>query len=125
MTINYEEIWQALPNPAMLLDENGRFEEINGAAEDFLAMSAKALRRYVFTELAGPDSRVSDLIGRVAQSGSALGEYTVDFTWPEAPVRVVDMFAVPLEGARILVMIHPRANAERMGRQLSSRGAAR
>ncbi|MEM7056799.1 MAG: ATP-binding protein [Pseudomonadota bacterium] len=125
MSINYEHIWQALPNPAVLLDAAGRFEEINGAAESFLAMSAKALKRHEFVHLAGSDSRVADLIGRVAKTGSALGEYTVEFSWPEAPVRVVDLFAVPIEEDRILVTIHPRANAERMGRQLSSRGAAR
>ena len=125
MTIDYEQIWQALPNPTILLDGDGRFEDINGAAEDFLAMSARGLRKHVFTELAGPDSRVADLVRRVVQTGSALGEYTVEFAWPDAPARVVDLFAVPLENDRVLVTIHPRANAERMGRQLSSRGAAR
>ena len=142
---DYEALWQALPNPALLLDRAGRVREVNGAAEDFLGVSRRAMDGRALAQLAGADSRLADLIRRVAASGEALAEYTVELAWPDAPVRVVDLFAQPVargplergpvergpgesgpdESGDVLVLIHPRANAERMGRSLTSRDAAR
>jgi two-component system, NtrC family, nitrogen regulation sensor histidine kinase GlnL len=142
---DYEALWQALPSPALLLDAGGRVRELNGAAEDFLAMSRRALTGRELARLAGEDSRLADLVARAAAGGMALGEYGVEFAWPDAPVRLVDLSAVPLDGSPsgspsggpstgpadgpgaggVLVLLHPRANAERMGRALTSRDAAR
>ena len=121
---DYEALWQALPNPALLLDAGGFVREANGAAEDFLGLSRRALSGRKLAELAGEDSALAGLVARAAASGEALAEYTVEFAWPEAPLRLVDLFAAPGAGG-MQVLIHPRANAERMGRQLSSRDAAR
>ena len=121
---DYEALWQALPNPALLLDAGGRVREANGAAEDFLGLSRRALSGRRLAEMAGEDSAMAGLVARAAASGEALAEYTVEFAWPEAPLRLVDLFAAPADGG-MQVLIHPRANAERMGRQLSSRDAAR
>ncbi len=123
--VDYEALWQALPSPAVLLDADGRVRELNGAAEDFLAISRRALTGRALAELAGEDSRLADLVRRAAAGGQALGEYTVELAWPDAPMRLVDLFTQPLDGGEILVLIHPRANAERMGRALTSRDAAR
>lgn len=125
MTIDYEALWQALPNPALVLDADGRVVDLNSAAEDFLAMSVRALKRQSVPKLAGEDSRLADLIRRVIAQSVALGEYNIELSWPDAPVRMADIFAVPVAEGRVLVLIHPRANAERMGRQLTSRDAAR
>lgn len=124
MAADYEALWQALPNPALLLDGAGRVREANGAAEYFLGVSRRALAGRLLSDLAGEDSALSGLVARAAASGEALAEYTVEFAWPETPLRLTDMFASPVEGG-LLVLIHPRANAERMGRALSSRDAAR
>ena len=125
MSIDYEMLWQSLPNPALVLDADGKVREVNGAAEDFLALSARVLRTRNLPAMAGEGSRIADLIGRVRTGGAALSEYNVEFGWPDAPVRRVDLFAVPVAEDGVLLLIHPRANAERMGRQLSSRNAAR
>lgn len=125
MSAGFEMLWQSMPNPALVLGEGGTVNRTNDAAEAFLSTSTKALARRKFADLAGYDSRLSDLIRRAHETGDALSEYNVDFSWPEAPLRNVDIFAVPLEMGEVLIMIHPRANAERMGRQLSSRDAAR
>lgn len=122
--VDYETLWQALPNPALLLDGDGRVREANGAAEDFLGLSRRALSGRSLIAMAGEDSALAGLIARATASGQALAEYTVDFAWPEAPLRLADLFATPLEDG-VLVLIHPRSSAERMGRQLSSRDAAR
>ncbi|MEM1162801.1 MAG: ATP-binding protein [Pseudomonadota bacterium] len=125
MTPDYEQLWQSLPNPALLLDQIGHITMLNGAAEDFLAMSERAMQGRSLSALAGSDSRIADLVSRVEEQRVALGEYGVEFHWPEAPVRLVDLFAVPVGTDQTLILIHPRANAERLGRQMTSRDAAR
>ena len=125
MSVDYEALWQALPTPAMLLGQGGRIALINGAAEDFLGLSAKYLDGRSLPEMTGAQSRVADLIARAVSGEAGLGEYNVEFGWPDAPPRRVDLFAVPMGAEGVLVLLHPRANAERMGRQLTSRDAAR
>ena len=125
MMIDYEELWQSLPNPTLLIAPDGTVRELNGAAEDFLAMSARSLKGRSLIELAGEDNRLADLLNRVAGQRVALGEYTIEFAWPDTPVRMADIFAAPVGEEEVVLTIHPRANAERMGRQLTSRDAAR
>lgn len=123
--MDFEELWQALPNPTLLVGPKGKVLGANSAAEDFLAMSARTLRNKSLIKLAGADSRVADLVRRVAEQRVTLGEYTIEFSWPDAPVRMADVFAAAVGEEDVIVTIHPRANAERMGRQLTSRDAAR
>ena len=125
MSVDHEALWQALPNPALVLDAEGLVQELNGAAEGFLGLSSKYLRGRSFRAMTGAESRVADVIDRVSSGASALSEYNVEFGWPDAPLRRVDLFVVPLAEGQLLVQIHPRTNAERMGRQLTSRDAAR
>lgn len=122
---DYEQIWQAMPNPGMTLDHLDRFGDLNGAAEHFLARSRRSIVGRKLVRFAGEDSRLADLVRRVRAGGQALSEYNVEFSWPDAPPRMVDIFATPLEDDSILLLIHPRANAEAMGRQMTSRDAAR
>lgn len=147
---DYEALWQALPTPALLVDAEGRVREANGAAEDFLGVSRRVLAGRLLAgqapggralaSLAGEDSALAALIARVVASGAALSEYGVELSWPDfrpgppadalqgvlsgtAP-RPVDLVAAPA-GDGVLIVIHPRAGAERMGRQAASRDAAR
>lgn len=122
---DYEQIWQAMPNPGVTLDADNRVSDLNGAAEHFLARSRRSIVGRDLMRFAGEDSRLSDLVRRVRAGEQALSEYNVEFGWPDAPPRMVDIFATPLEGDALLLLIHPRANAEVMGRQLTSRDAAR
>ncbi|MFK7945560.1 MAG: histidine kinase dimerization/phospho-acceptor domain-containing protein [Paracoccaceae bacterium] len=125
MSASFETLWHALPNPGLVVGANGRVRELNDAAEAFLALSRRAIARHEFDKLAGEDSRMADLVRRVREGQAALSEYNVDFSWPDAPLRQIDLFGVPLDEGDVLVLMHPRTNAERLGRQLSSRGAAR
>lgn len=122
---DYEQIWQAMPNPGLTLDKENGVTDVNGAAEHFLARSRKSIVGRNLIRLAGEDSRLADLVGRVRSGAQALSEYNVEFGWPDAPSRMVDIFSTPLENGAILLLIHPRSNAEVMGRQMTSRDAAR
>lgn len=123
---DYEDVWQALPNPALILGPDGAVREINGAAENFLAMSNRAIRGRDVPSIVGPTSRLAELVGHALGAGIELAEYNFELNWPEAPPRVVDLFAAPIgESGELLLMIHPRARAESMDRALYSRNAAR
>ena len=122
---DYEQIWQAMPNPGLTLNADDGFADLNGAAEHFLARSRRSIVGRNLFQLVGEDSRIADLVRRVRAGGRELSEYNVEFGWPDAPPRMVDIFATPLEDDAILILMHPRANAEVMGRQLTSRDAAR
>ncbi len=124
-TIDYEKLWQSLPNPALLVGADGHLLDVTSAAEDFLAMSNRSLRQRTLSSLAGEDSRLWNLIERVRSAGIALAEYHVEFNWPDAPMRLVDIYARPSDDDAVLVQIHPRTGAERMDRALTSRDAAR
>ncbi len=123
--IDYEKLWHALPNPGLLIASDGRVLDANPVAEDFLAMSCRQLGQRTLTELAGEDSRLWNLVERVRSAGIAMSEYRVEFSWPEAPVRLVDIYASLGEHDAVLVLIQPRTGAERMDRALTSRDAAR
>lgn len=121
--IDYEALWRTLPVPALFLDEAGNVAEANAAAEGFLGLSRRALRGRCPAVIAGEDSALAALAARAAAGDGPLAEYGVELAWPGSQCRA-DLFATPDSGG-VLVVIHPRASAERMGRQFSSRDAAR
>ncbi len=121
----FERIWQALPDPVLVIGLDGTLHHANDAAEAFLGTSSRQLMRKSFFEGAGKDSRLADLVLRMAQAGAPLSEYNVEFHWPDAPVRRVDLNAVLFGDGLVLMTLHPRPNADRLGRQMGSRDAAR
>jgi two-component system nitrogen regulation sensor histidine kinase GlnL len=129
-------LWNSLPNPALLLDAEGRILAANAAAEIFFATSERNLAHQLLGSLAGETSRVSALVSRVAETGRSMAEYDVDLSWLDASPRLVDLHAAVLgqgrpgaggkgEGAQVILLVHPRTIAETMDRSLSYRDAAR
>lgn len=125
MSVDFENLWHALPNAALLLDSAGQIIEVNGSAEGFLAMSKRSLHGKTLALFAGEASRIADLVARALSAQAAMSEYNVEFAWPDAPLRMVDFFAEPVPDHGLLLLIYPRGGAERMGRSLTSRDAAR
>jgi len=124
--IDYETLWQSLPNPCLTLDSEGRIETVNGAAESFFETSQRQLEGRVLAGFTGADSRLANLVERVLSQGLKTAEYEVELSWPELPTRLVDLHGAPLQtGQGALVEINPRAIAETMDRALSHRNAAR
>ncbi|MEM1342950.1 MAG: ATP-binding protein [Pseudomonadota bacterium] len=123
----FETLWQALPAPALALDAEGRIRDVNGAAELFLDASQRQLAGRSIERMSGADSRLADLVRQVLKRGTKMSEYDVELSWPELPLRLVDLHAAPTtpDTTGAVVLIHPRATAERMDRALSHRGAAR
>jgi two-component system nitrogen regulation sensor histidine kinase GlnL len=124
---DFELIWNSLPNPVLTVDASGAIVDANSAAENFLSASQRQLSGQSLANLAGADSRLTNLVGQVLRQGVKMAEYGVELSWPELPTRLVDLQAAPMaeRGAGAVLMIHPRAIVETMDRSLSHRNAAR
>jgi two-component system nitrogen regulation sensor histidine kinase GlnL len=117
-----------LPMPVLVVGESHRVLYANTAAEDFFQSSAVVLKRQRIDDLIAFGSPVLALIEEVQRRGSSVSEYRLDLGSPRLGVdRVVDVFASPLpsQNDAVVVMLQERTIAEKMGRQLTHRGAAR
>lgn len=126
MRPDYELLWHALPQPAMLVDAAGRIADLNAAAEAFLSVGIGAARRRSLERYAGETSALMELVAQARKGPVSLAQYDVELAWADQPPRCVDLHAAPAgEGGDVLVLIRPRAMAEKMDRSLSHRSAAR
>ncbi len=127
MPHDYEAIWNTIPQPALVVDGDNRIADMNAAAQAFLSLSivqgrGRSVGRYV-----GDTSPVLELLAQARQGVVSLAQYNTDFSWSDHPPRLSDLHAAPLqdEPGHVLLMIQPRGMAEKMGRSLSHRAAAR
>lgn len=124
----YEAVWNALPQAAMILDAEERFSMVNGAAENFLGISARALKGRRVADVFGEASRMMDLVGQARKGpGLSVAEHGMELSLPDRPPRLVDLHvsSMPELDGGALVLIQPQTLAERMDRSLTHRAAAR
>ncbi|MTI45759.1 two-component system nitrogen regulation sensor histidine kinase GlnL [Roseibium hamelinense] len=121
-------ILDALPHPVLLVAPDGVIESANMAAEIFMRSSVAVLRRHPISDFVPFGSPLLTLIEQVRDRGAAVNEYKVDIGSPRigAP-RVVDINAAPVANrpGAVVLMFQERTMAEKIDRQLTSRGAAR
>ncbi|MEW5425162.1 nitrogen regulation protein NR(II) [Amorphus sp. 3PC139-8] len=123
-----ERMLDALPHPIVLLDAEDRIEAANSAAEVFFQASLPFLKRIKIADLVPFGSPLLALLVQVRARGGAVAEYRVDLSSPRLGAdRIVDIYAAPMaeEADEIVVMLQERTMADKMDRQLTSRGAAR
>lgn len=123
-----EAVLNALPLAVMVIAPGGMITDANVAAEDFFDMSVALLRRHTLRDLAPFSSPLLALIEQVRQRGAAVNEYKVDLGTPRTPTeRLVDLHVAPVpeRPGEIVVMLQQRTVVDKMGRQLTHRGAAR
>ncbi|MBY0380737.1 MAG: nitrogen regulation protein NR(II) [Xanthobacteraceae bacterium] len=123
-----EAMLNALPNPVILIGQEGKVVDANIAAESFFEASLQHLKRMSFKDLVPFGSPLLELIEQVKASGSAVNEYKVDLSTPRIGVdRQVDIHVAPLpeRPGHIMVMLQGRSIADKMDRQLTHRSAAR
>lgn len=121
-------ILDALPHPVLLVAPDGIIESANMAAEFFMRSSISVLRRHPISEFIPFGSPLLTLIDQVRERGAPVNEYKVDIGSPRigAP-KVVDINAAPVANrpGAVVLMFQERTMAEKIDRQLTSRGAAR
>ncbi|MEL6767625.1 MAG: ATP-binding protein [Pseudomonadota bacterium] len=131
MTLGLDEgaLWNALPNPALVVSAQGEIIAVNATAEHFFAASERQLKGARLAEYAGSGSRVMALVEQAARDGISMADYDVELSWPEAPTRLVDLSVAQIgaaDGTRpLLLMLQPRSIADSMDRSLTHRDAAR
>lgn len=123
-----DAIINALPHPVITVSGSGQIADANVAAEQFFEASLAVLRRHQLRDLVPFGSPLLALIEQVHRTGTTVNEYKVDLSTPRNPgERLVDLYVAPLVEmpGHVLVMLQERTIAEKMGRQLTHRGAAR
>ncbi len=118
----------ALPHPVVLVSPDGHIANANAAAESFFDVSLSVMRRHSLDELVPFGSPLLTLIDQARGRGAAVNEYKVDLSTPRNPgERLVDLYVSPLPERpdSVVVMLQQRTIVDKMGRQLTHRGAAR
>ncbi|WP_305988174.1 nitrogen regulation protein NR(II) [Roseibium sp. MMSF_3544] len=121
-------ILDTLPHPVLLVAPDGVIESANMAAEIFMRSSASVLRRHPISDFVPFGSPLLTLIDQVRERAAPVNEYKVDIGSPRigAP-KMVDINAAPVvdRPGAVVLMFQERTMAEKIDRQLTSRGAAR
>jgi two-component system nitrogen regulation sensor histidine kinase GlnL len=124
-------VLQALPQPVIVIDEGRQIVFVNYAAETFFGASTAVLSRQRLDDLIAFGSPIVGLAQSVAERRAPMTEYRVRVGSARfgdaADDRIVDVFASPISDldARVALLFQERTMADKIDRQLVSRGAAR
>jgi two-component system nitrogen regulation sensor histidine kinase GlnL len=113
--------------PVMLLGAGLEVLYANPAAEQFFDTGLTILRKQTLADLIAPHSPLFQLVTQAAERNASAAERDIDLSTPRHGERVADVTVTPVsepEGATLLTF-QERGLAQRMDRQLMSRGAVR
>lgn len=120
-------VWSSLPVPALLIDETNRISHANPAAEIFLNASDRSLRGTPVFDRLAIDAPLEEAFARVRENQSALFINDVDVGHGERPPVQCNIQVAPLSDAPsvLLLLISPRDIADRLGRAMNVKSAAK
>jgi len=121
-------VLQALPQPVIVCDPDHTIVFVNYAAEAFFGASLSVLSRQKLDDLIAFGSPIVTLVRQVAQRRAPMTEYRLRVGSSRfGDERVVDVFASPLSDTdgNVALLFQERTMADKIDRQLVSRGAAR
>jgi two-component system, NtrC family, nitrogen regulation sensor histidine kinase GlnL len=124
-------VLQALPQPVIVCDEDRTIVFVNYAAEAFFGASLSVLSRQRLDDLIAFGSPIIGLASAVSERRAPMTEYRVRVGSSRfgdaADDRIVDVFASPIADTdgRVALLFQERTMADKIDRQLVSRGAAR
>lgn len=126
MTRPTQNLWSALPLPAIIVGPEDQVLSINPAAEQFLNNSERALVGAPVWDRVLVDAPLGDALDRVRQSNAEIVVNNVDVSsGSTTPERCHIQFAPFGSSGEVLVLIQPRQLAQRLGRAQLARTAAR
>lgn len=127
MTALDRDIWLSLPVPAFLIDAGDAVSDLNPAAESFLNASARQVRGQPVFDVLAIDAPMDDAFGRVRRDESSLFLNNVDVGGGQAAPVNSNIQIAPVAGrpGQILMLMEPRVLADRLGRSLSVKSAAK
>lgn len=119
-----EAIWQALPIPALVLDDADRIDLVNAPAEGFLNRSMRALAGMALPDLVELEGGLPEALDRVRRIQAPLTLHDTSLRLGPGPAIRAEVHLAPL-GDGILVLVSPQDIAGRLDRARTSRSAAR
>ena len=126
MEVDALSVLNALPDPLIVIDDEGYICMANPAGEEFFSVSAKKLLSMSVNEIVPFDSPLLGLIEQVRSTGDYVSEYSVDLGTPKTGIKNVNLQGSRMYGtSNVIVQIEERSIAAKMDRQLTHRGAAR
>ena len=120
-------VWASLPLPALLIGSDNRIAEVNPAGEIFLNASSRSLMGQPAFDRLSIDAPMDEALARARVNQSPLFINDVDVTTGErAPVQCNIQVAPMHDNAEvILLIISPRDIADRLGRAMQVKSAAK
>jgi two-component system nitrogen regulation sensor histidine kinase GlnL len=121
-------VLQALPQPIIVVDEMRQITFVNYAGEAFFGASISVLSRQRLDDLIAFDSPIVTLVEQVIERRGPMTEYRVRVGSSRfGDERIVDVFASPISetDGQVALLFQERTMADKIDRQLVSRGAAR
>ncbi len=123
----FDTLWISLPIPAIVVDQENKIAEVNPTGETFLNASAKSLRGAPVWDKLHVDAPLDEAVLRVRRSNSSLFVNTVDVGSGEKPpvlcnVQISTLMDRP---GYVLILMEPREIADKMGRAMQTKSAAR
>ncbi len=121
-------VFDAIPNPILIIAQQNSICFANSAAEDFFQTSGSVLCRMGFSELVPFSSPILQSVAQVYKKQGTVLEYSVAIGTPKVGgERIVDVQTSPIsdEPGFVVMMILRRSVAQKLDLQLSHQGAAR
>lgn len=120
-------VWASLPLPALLIGPDGRIAEVNPAGEIFLNASSRILMGQPAFDRLAIDAPMDEALARARANQSPLFINDVDVTTGERPPVQCNIQVAPMHDNAdvILLIISPRDIADRLGRSLHVKSAAK
>ncbi|MDX5592788.1 nitrogen regulation protein NR(II) [Pseudovibrio sp. SPO723] len=123
-----QQVLDSLPHPVVVVGEDEKISRANAAAEAFFQASLAVLQRHDLSYFVPFGSPLLSLISQVRERGAPVNEYKVDIGSPRiGSEKLVDIHASPLsdQPGSVVLLFQERTMAEKLDKQLTSRGAAR
>lgn len=122
-----QSLWLSLPVPGIVMDHESKITEVNPAAESFLNASERHVRGKLVFDALSIDAPLQDQIHRVRADQASLFLHNVDVSGPmmrsvNCNIQIAPMTHMP---DVILMLIEPRMLADKLGRSLSAKSAAK
>jgi len=128
ISVSAAAVIQALPQPIIVCGDDRQIVFVNYAAEAFFGASQSVLIRHRLDDLIAFGSPIISLVETVALRRSPMTEYRVLVGSSRfGDERIADVFASPLtdNDGGVALLIQERTMADKIDRQMVSRGAAR
>ncbi len=120
-------IWASLPSTALILDAQNCIRAANAAAEQFLNVPEHALAGLRLNDVLTADVMLEEALARARRNLAPIFLNDVGVgAWQRAPIPAsIQIAPMADRPGAVLVLVTPREIAERMGRGLSMKAAAK